>query len=353
MPALIYPLLLAMLLPIGGAAYWVLVAFNIVLVPLFDGLLRRFAPDWRPGARLLRFCFATPWFWIYAAVQWLVLLAALQRVATQPLSLFEFFGLVSSVGIMTGTAGITAAHELIHRRKRAERGLGLVLLAMASYQHFRIAHVYGHHRHVGTDADPASAALGESFPGFFAKGLWRGVRSAWGIAAMQRQRRGLRVYGIGNPMLQILLQHGAIYGAIALWFGPLVAVFYLLQSLMAVHLLEAVNYVQHYGLRRPVLQGRVAAVDATHAWDADDAVSGLLIFNLSHHALHHLKSGVNAAELPASEQAPRLPYSFFLMVFLALIPPLWHRVMDPRVPQVQRKLPQAAVSRRMLSAERI
>ena len=174
-----------------------------------------------------------------------MLVYALDLVAAQSLSPIAYMGLVSGVGLMTGTAGLTAAHELIHRRSGSDRALGLVLLGMTTYLHFRIEHVYGHHRHVGTAADGASAEAGASFPRFFVRGLQRGAISAWRIEAAKRRRRGLRVFAAGNRMLQYLITVLLLYAAVGWHWGWAAAVFFALQSLMAVHLLEAVNYVQH------------------------------------------------------------------------------------------------------------
>lgn len=333
MPALIYPvLLLGLLLGAGPAGGWWMVAFNLVLVPLADTAIRHHWPRWQVSPRVLRALFARPWFWCYAVAQSAVLVYALQLVSTAALTPLAFMGLVSGVGLMTGTAGITAAHELIHRRDRSDRTLGLGLLAMVSYLHFRIEHVYGHHRHVATGHDPASADIAETFPAFFMRALHRGIRSAWQIEAAQRRRRGLQVLSLRNRMVQYLGIQSLLYALILVQFGWLALALFLLQSLMAVHLLEAVNYVQHYGLRR----GAGERIEECHAWDGDDPISGLLVFNLNRHAQHHRDPMRSAAELGVAERAPRLPYSFFLMVFLALLPPVWNRLMQPRLAAARR-----------------
>jgi len=328
MPALIYPLLLLAVLEGGGAAAgWWLVVFNVVLVPLLDEGIKYLLPQWQPSPRVSRLLFARLWFWIYASLQGVTLLYALNLVSAEALTPVAYMGLVSGVGLMTGTAGLTAAHELIHRRPTSDRALGLVLLGMTSYLHFRIEHVYGHHRHVGTANDSASAEAGTTFPHFFARGLVRGAVSAWRIEAAQRSRRGLPVFAAGNRLLQYLLILLLLYWAVGLYWGWATTVFFALQSLMAVHLLEAVNYVQHYGLRRSG-DARVSAADA---WDSADPVSSLLVFNINRHAQHHRQPARPARALEPETASPKLPYSFFLMVFMALLPPLWRRVMDSRL----------------------
>jgi alkane 1-monooxygenase len=327
MPSLIYPLSLGILLLQGPWLGWLLVAFNIAAVPAVDHLLRAWRPGWQVPDAVRRFCFAAPWFWLYALAQLIVLLGALYVAAEASLGWFGFMGLASGIGIMTGTGGITAAHELIHRRRRSERGLGLALLAMASYLHFRIQHVEGHHRYVGTDDDPVSARRGERFPAFFLRVLWQGPRQAWRLERHRLAARRLPLLSWHNRLLHYLLLQVCVYGVVAFAFGVVGLGIFLLQSLIAIHLLEAVNYVQHYGLRRVAGE----PVGEHHAWESDDALSPLLVFHLSRHAVHHRQPEARGRELPLSATAPRLPFSFFLMVFLALIPPLWARVMDPRL----------------------
>ena len=331
MLALIYPVLLACVLTQGAGAGWLLVLFNIAVVPALDHAVRWRWPGWTPPLTWQRVCFARPWFWIYAVAQAAALIWALHIGTRETLGVLGFMGLASAIGIMTGTGGITAAHDLIHRRGRADRALGLTLLAMASYLHFRIQHVEGHHRHVGTPSDPASAAQGDRFPAYFARVLRQGPAQAWQLECERRHARGLAVWAPGNRVLQYALIQLAVYVAVGMVFGGVGIALFLLQSLIAIHLLEAVNFVQHYGLRRVRRAGQVEAVGEQHAWESADPISPLLVFNLSRHAVHHMHPTMPLDELPISMQAPRLPYSFFLMVFLALIPPLWTRAMEPRL----------------------
>lgn len=332
--ALVYPAGLALCIHAGGAWTWALVPFNILVVPAMDHLVRARAPDWKPSARLQAVLFAEPVFWGYTMAQLAALIYAL-HAASRGLSAVEYAGLVSSTGIMTGTAGITAAHELIHRRKASLRALGLALLAMVFYMHFRIQHTLGHHRRVGTDQDPGSARLGESFPAFFARALGGGISDAWSLELARVSRLGYAAVGIENRMLHYGMIQASILCGIGLYLGWTAAAFFVLQSLMAVHLLEAVNYVQHYGLRRDPVPGIPPRPFLEQdAWDSDYRVSELLVFNLTKHADHHSRPGKECAALEVRCRSRKLPYSFFLMVFLALFPPVWRRLMDPKLEQL-------------------
>lgn len=353
MPALLYPAGLAACLAAGGQWCWWLVAFNIFLVPIADHATRALAPGWQPSERLLRRLFAPSAFWLYAAAQAAVLCLVLLEISREPQTGWRTFGLVSATGIMTGAGGITAAHELIHRADARQRALGCCLLAMATYMHFRIEHVWGHHRRIGTPADPGTARLGESFPAYFARALFRGLQSAWRTESARLRAAGVQPLSPRNRLLACAAVQAALYLAIGGLFGGRAAVFFLAQSLMAIHLLEAVNYVQHYGLTRRVRgDGRPLPVRPQDAWESDYPLAGLLLFNLPCHAQHHLNAAVPCHGLRVSRASPKLPCSFFLMVFLALIPPLWRLLMDGRVRALRGERREPVVLRSTLGAGR-
>lgn len=332
MIALIYPLLLLVCVDLGGLWYWALLPFNVLFVPCVDHAIARLAPNWRPSVDLQRILFAEAIFWVYASLQAAALLYVLLHISTNTLSLFEYMGLASSTGIVTGTAGITASHELIHRKENRQRALGSFLLFMVTYMHFRIEHVRGHHRRVGTVGDPGTAKLGESYPAFLHRAMGNGFVSAWRLEVERLRTRGLGPLSVNNQMLQYVAIQIVALMLIQWFFGLSVLAFFLLQSFIAVHLLEGVNYIQHYGLERLVdKSGRASPVSTADAWDSDFRLSELIVFNMTRHAGHHVHPGRVCDRLDVERLSPKLPYSFFAMVFLALFPPIWFRVMNPRV----------------------
>jgi alkane 1-monooxygenase len=99
------------------------------------------------------------------------------------------------------------------------------------------------------------------------------------------------------------------------------------------------DYVQHYGLeRRKLPSGALEPAGLQHSWDAPHAFSGLLMLNAPRHADHHAHPGRPWPELRLSPQgrAPLLPYSLPVMATIALVPPVWHRVMDRRVARLRK-----------------
>jgi alkane 1-monooxygenase len=67
-------------------------------------------------------------------------------------------------------------------------------------------------------------------------------------------------------------------------------------------------------------------------------VSNWVLINLARHADHHLTASKRYQVLHTIDAAPQLPAGYPLMILLALVPPLWRRVMDPRVAEWERSL---------------
>jgi len=264
-------------------------------------------PDLASGSQDQTIAFRVlTWLWLPAQIA-LVLtgLFAVSRDGSQ-----LFFAAVS-VGAAGGMFGIPAAHELMHRRSRVERGLAVALMTLFSYAHFCIEHVRGHHANVGTRRDPATARLGESLYAFLPRTVIGGFLSACRIDPAR--------------VLVYWMLTGVVYVAVALRFGARGVAFFALQSAVAVLLIEILNYVEHYGLVR----GEGERVGVRHSWDSAHRVSNWMMFNVARHADHHRDASRGYAQLRNAEGARRLPAGYFAMFVLALFPPLWRQVMDP------------------------
>lgn len=243
---------------------------------------------------------------------------------------FLFFG----VGIMTGTVGINYSHELMHRQDRTERLFADCLLAMVFYSHFRSEHLLVHHIHVATPRDAVTARYNEGFHRFFPRVLGQCARSAWRAEAARLARRGFAPTHPSNPFWRYwALQITCVLLAILLGGLTGLALF-LFQAFVAVWQLELVNYVEHYGLTRKHLgDGRYEPTGPHHSWNASRRVSNWLLINLQRHSDHHMKPGRRFPLLQryAPDQAPELPRGYVFMTMIAMIPPIWRRVMNPRV----------------------
>lgn len=311
--------------PVVGHAlgqYWHAFFVFWVVVPALDWLVGRSSvPSSETEIRRLE---ANPFFrfvlhaWVplqLALIGWGAWLVGSGRVAGFDALLFTL-----SVGLATGGAGITIAHELGHKRPKLDRLLSRVLLVTVSYGHFMIEHNRGHHVRVATPEDPASARYGEAFWIFLPRTLIGSLAHAWTL-----DRREV----LGSWAASF-----AVAAALGLAFGPLAVAFFFGQSAMAVTLLEAVNYIEHYGLeRRKLADGRYERPAPRHSWDAYHWLSNAFLVNLQRHADHHVNPTRIYGALQPQAESPKLPMGYPGMVPLAFLPPLWFAVMNPRVPK--------------------
>jgi alkane 1-monooxygenase len=241
-----------------------------------------------------------------------------------------FFGM----GVVSGTIGIVYAHELMHQKSKTERWLGDLLMASVLYSHFRSEHLRVHHLHVGTPKDAVTARYNEGFYRYFPRVLWQCLGSAWHAEAAMLARKSLPATHRSNPFwryaaLQITML--ALAYALGGWQGIALFAF---QAFGAVWQLELVDYVEHYGLtRRHLGAGKYEHVLPRHSWNAAHKASNWLLINLQRHSDHHYKPDRRFPLLQSHDEtaAPQLPYSYPTMTAMAMVPPLWKRVMNGRV----------------------
>ena len=245
-----------------------------------------------------------------------------------------------SLGLIGGAIGITFAHELIHKPGAFERNAGGVLLSLVAYGGFKVEHVFGHHVDVATPRDTSTARLGESSYAF----LWRAWRlnpvRAWQLAGDRLRARGLPAWHWHNEMYRWNGLSLAVAAAATAWLGVAGLAFFVLQAFVAVTLLELVNYIEHYGLlRRQGADGRYERVTPRHSWNDSHRLSNHALLNLQRHSDHHAHAARRYPALRHHHDAPQLPAGYATLVLLALLPPLWRRVMDPRVAAWQAATP--------------
>jgi alkane 1-monooxygenase len=250
------------------------------------------------------------------------------------LSAFEKICVFFGVGVITGTIGINYSHELMHQKDKVERWCADALLAMVLYSHFRSEHMLVHHRYVATPRDPVTARMGESFYRYYPRVLRQCFKSAWNAEKAMLARKNLEWSHTSNPFFK----YGALQGVCLLlaitlggWWG---LGLFLIQAGTAIWQLELVNYIEHYGLTRKHLgDGKYEHVQPRHSWNTAHKASNWLLINLQRHSDHHFKPDRRFPVLQNYTQsdAPQLPYGYPMMTMAAMLPPLWRRVMNPRV----------------------
>ncbi|MBH9551857.1 alkane 1-monooxygenase [Inhella gelatinilytica] len=242
-----------------------------------------------------------------------------------------WLGLVLSVGALSGAA-INTAHELGHKHPAWERWMARVALAPVAYGHFFVEHNRGHHQRVATFEDPASARLGESFWAFLPRTVLGSVRSAWRLERARLAGRNLGPWHWRNQCLQSWALTVGLFGALTAALGPWALLFLVLQAGYGFSLLEVVNYLEHYGLKRATgPNGKPERCRPEHSWNSNHVASNVFLYHLQRHSDHHAHPTRRYPALRHFPEAPQLPSGYAGMVLLAYVPWLWFKVMDPRV----------------------
>jgi alkane 1-monooxygenase len=218
-----------------------------------------------------------------------------------------------SIGFSSGASGIVTAHELGHRRPRSfSWWLARLDLLCVMYLHFTVEHNHTHHKHWARDVDPTSSPIGRGLYTHIIRTVPLQIVGAWCARPVDTGRsfavEGLLIFGL-------------------FMFNPTVLAGFLLQAGFAVFILEYVNYLQHHGLRR----GEDERGTAAHSWESRSRWSRWTLLELPLHPAHHLKSSMPYYGLETHDDAPQLPFGYYMMFWLALIPPLFSRVMTARV----------------------
>ncbi len=327
-----------------GVSFWIGPIVILVVVPLIDlvtGLDRSNPPDDVIEAlgrdryyRWITYAFLPIQYVGFVGAMWLITRGDPLAAAGGDLSTLDRVGLAVSIGCIGGI-GINTAHELGHKRESHERWLSKIALAQSFYGHFYIEHNRGHHVRVATPEDPASSRFGESFYAFWPRTVGGSLRSAWSLEKRRYARSGRHPFRIGNDVLNAWLMSAVLWGALVGWLGLAVLPYLVVQAVVGFSLLEVVNYMEHYGmLRRRVGVGsreRYERVDPSHSWNSNNIATNVLLYHLQRHSDHHANPTRRYQTLRDFEESPVLPTGYAGMIVLALLPPLWRRVMDPRV----------------------
>lgn len=235
------------------------------------------------------------------------------------------------VGMVNGIA-INTAHELSHKNGRLEHYLSHLALAPSGYNHFRIEHPYGHHRRVATPEDPASSRLGETFWKFLPRTVIGSFKSAIEIEKKRLERKKLPFFCKENELIHGWAMSAIYHGLIFKKFGMRSVPFQLTQATYAVTLFEAVNYIEHYGLKREKKEnGQYERTLPEHSWNNNNLVTNLFLYQLQRHSDHHAYPTRSFQTLRHFENAPQLPAGYGAMLLPAFIPTWWSKIMDDRV----------------------
>ena len=316
LPASIYVGLLSH----GPWAYAAL-AFAFGLVPLLEAVLPTFAANLSEAQRAERL--RQPWYDVLVLVQIPLHLGAIvlflmvvpeDRAAGDLTSLV---GHITAMGVSCGSLAINIAHELGHRPNGMYQRLAQGLLVTTLYGQFFIDHNLGHHKNVATPEDASTARYGEVLYAFWLRSIVGVWQTAWRL----------------KPGLMALLFSAEVLMLLGIWMSaPLAFVPFLLASLMGILLLETVNYIEHYGLlRAKVSEFRYENAQPIHSWNSNHPLGRFMLFELTRHSDHHANPYKPYPVLDHFDEAPQMPAGYPAMMVLAAVPPIWFRVMNPRL----------------------
>jgi alkane 1-monooxygenase len=317
-----------------GLFWWIGPMFVYVLIPLLDVVIgddASNAPEdvvaWLEQDRYYR------WItYLFLPLQFLTLFVGLWLMTRNGgLPVVDRLGIATTLGMLNGIA-INTAHELGHKKEHLERWFARIALAPCGYGHFFIEHNRGHHVRVATPDDPASSRLGESFWRFWPRTVFGSARNGWRLEKSRLRRMGKGTWTLRNDVLNAWAMTLVLWTVLVAAFGVGVLPYLVLQAALAFSLLEAVNYVEHYGLLRQTLpNGRPERVTPRHSWNNNHLTTNLFLYHLQRHSDHHANPTRRYQALRHFDDSPQLPAGYAAMILLAYFPPLWRRIMDKRV----------------------
>lgn len=314
---------------------WLMPAVFFILIPIIDFLVGKdpVNPDEETQVPSLSQEKIYRLFPLLLAIVWLGMLFYAGHVfVSNDFTWSGMLGWTLSIGLLGGMIAINLGHELIHKDPKVENWMGGLLLSSVTYGGFKVEHVRGHHVHVSTPEDASSSRYNQSLYDFLPKAFIRNFRNAWKLEKQYLQRKGKKNLSIHNELIWwygISFLFAVAFGVLWGWQGIL---FFAGQSFFAALALEIVNYIEHYGLHRRKLHGgRFERVTPAHSWNSNFLVTNLMLFQLQRHSDHHAYAKRRYQVLRHYDESPQLPAGYTAMMLLAMVPPLWRRVMNPRV----------------------
>ncbi len=245
------------------------------------------------------------------------------RAATSTLDLV---GGGVGLALFVGSGGVNVAHEFVHRyREPACRVGGLGLLSFTCDANWWIYHLSGHHTRVGLEDDVSTARRGEYIFAFIVRSIWGTNAFGFRFEADRLRRRGLPWWHWSNRALRVQVFPASVaagYAWLAGWPG-LGAYFAIAFAGKA--FLEAVSYIEHYGLVRAPGE----PVAPRHSWDCYRLLTNTVLYNLPRHADHHLAGHQPYWRNAARTDAPRMRFGYGATILAAFLPPLWRRLTEP------------------------
>lgn len=330
--AYIIPLLAFTGVNLGG--YWTYSAFvfAFVMVPLIEPLLSSSSDNYTEDEITSRISsvFFDGLLLLNIPIIYGLIIYFIYSYEISNHSIPETVGLILSFGTMMGACGINVAHELGHRKSKALQFAGKVLLLPCLYNHFFIEHNRGHHKHIATDEDPASALKNENIYSFWIRSVYNSYINAW---KLESKRLGNKYLSLKNEMIIYTMLTFSYIAIVYLATSFSLVLIMLAMGVTSFLLLETINYIEHYGLRRKKLEnGRYERVQPIHSWNSNHYLGRIILYELTRHSDHHYLANKEFQILEHHQDSPQLPLGYPSCMLMSLVPPLWFKVMNERLP---------------------
>lgn len=227
---------------------------------------------------------------------------------------------------------INSGHEVGHKTDKLSKWIALLMLAPSFYGHFRVEHNTGHHSDVATPRDSATARFGESYWAFAAREYTGAWKRAWRLECKRASRKGYTRFSLKNEVVLSVTLQLVIWGTMVALFGPVALPYMVATAIISSMALSSQNYIAHYGLLRDKrADGKYLPCQPQHSWNCNQLVTNLTSYNLARHSDHHAHPSRHYQHLRTFPDAPHLPYGYMTMFLIAYVPPLFRKIMDPRV----------------------
>ena len=298
----------------GGLWTWAGFA-TLPVLALVDALL---PVDLEPR-RMRHRALANVPIWLCAVSGPALYLLGAWKIGTGDLSAVGVAGVVASTAWLTVVPLVSAAHELYHQRGMLAQFVGTYVQVCYLDCTRSIAHMIGHHIHVGTARDSDTARRGVSLYAFTPRAIVESTKETWRIENEALIKRGYGAWNWRHRFYRAVLAQ-IIFQAIVFALGGLAAVAAALGGMIVARVwVEAFNYFQHYGQVR--VEG--APIGRRHVWNHLGMLTRPAAFEITNHADHHLDSYIPYYLLKPDRDAIVMP-NVFVCFLAALAPPVWH-----------------------------
>lgn len=320
---------------ISQQAWWLgaLAVINFVIVPIADAIIGRDEnnPSDQQQQKLKQDSFYLYIMYASTLAHWLAMFATVYVITHLPVDWYHYLAAIISIGAMH-SIGLVMSHELGHKTQTLPIWAAKTVIACTGYGHFNIEHNRGHHKHVATPEDPASARMGENLYKFAYRELPGAFYRAMGLEKQRLTRKGLPFISWQNEIFHSWLITLIAFSSMVVMWGMAALPFLLICSFYGWFQLTMANYIEHYGLlRQKLANGRYEPCQPKHSWNSNFALSNLISLHLQRHSDHHANATRPYQILRNFEDVPTMPAGYPGMMLLSMFPPLWYRLMDPKV----------------------